>query len=228
MMNIRWLCRAAGGSALVRTCRSTGICHIANACSKSGVLPVNTCKPLATLCCMYSGCWLTLSASRPFRTRRRPSRGTVRTDRRWLATTPEGGAGRARQPRLRATLDSDVTLIRAISITSFLPGGKRLRRCWFPFGAGAGANPLSPMVVDLAPPSELIHNGNPAARRCVDESDLRRGRADGQRRIPAMQPACSLVISYSRAGRSWSVPARYGCWVAAKPPTVSPRAKSCS
>ena len=102
--------------------------------------------------------------------------------------------------RLRATLDSDVALIRAISDYIVSAGGKRLRPVLVFLSAQAlGANPLSPLVIDLAATVELIHTATLLHDDVVDESDLRRGRATANAEFGN---AASVLVGdflYSRA-----------------------------
>lgn len=79
--------------------------------------------------------------------------------------------------RLRATLDSDVSLIRSISDYIVTAGGKRLRPLLVFLAAEAlGSKASSRMAVDLAVTVELIHTATLLHDDVVDESELRRGR----------------------------------------------------
>lgn len=102
--------------------------------------------------------------------------------------------------RLRATLDSDVALVRSISDYIVSAGGKRLRPVLVFLSAQAlGANTLSPTVVDLAATVELIHTATLLHDDVVDESDLRRGRATANAEFGN---AASVLVGdflYSRA-----------------------------
>jgi len=179
---------------------TTGICHIANACSKSGCTASQYLQPLATICCMYSevvgsrsaqAVPLVPVADRPAGQSGRTAAGLQRHLKAELG---------ALDSRLRATLDSDVALIRAISDYIVSAGGKRLRPVLVFLSAQAlGANPLSPMVVDLAATVELIHTATLLHDDVVDESDLRRGRATANAEFGN---AASVLVGdflYSRA-----------------------------
>jgi octaprenyl-diphosphate synthase len=79
--------------------------------------------------------------------------------------------------RLRATLDSDVSLIRSISDYIVSAGGKRLRPILvFLCAEALGSVAKSKTAVDLAVTVELIHTATLLHDDVVDESDLRRGR----------------------------------------------------
>ena len=79
--------------------------------------------------------------------------------------------------RLRATLDSDVTLIRSIAEYIVSAGGKRLRPVLVFLTAQAlGADATEARVVDLAATIELVHTATLLHDDVVDESELRRGR----------------------------------------------------
>jgi octaprenyl-diphosphate synthase len=80
--------------------------------------------------------------------------------------------------RLKATLDSEVVLIRSISEYIVSAGGKRLRPVLVFLTAQAlGGDAKSALCVDLAATVELIHTATLLHDDVVDESDLRRGRA---------------------------------------------------
>jgi octaprenyl-diphosphate synthase len=79
--------------------------------------------------------------------------------------------------RLRATLESEVVLIRSISDYIVSAGGKRLRPVLvFLTTQALGADATSALTVDLAATVELIHTATLLHDDVVDESDLRRGR----------------------------------------------------
>jgi octaprenyl-diphosphate synthase len=79
--------------------------------------------------------------------------------------------------RLRATLDSDVVLIRSIADYIVSAGGKRLRPLLVFLTYNALKNRASDHIaVDLAVTVELIHTATLLHDDVVDESDLRRGR----------------------------------------------------
>jgi octaprenyl-diphosphate synthase len=79
--------------------------------------------------------------------------------------------------RLRATLDSDVSLIRSISEYIVSAGGKRLRPTLVFLTHKALKNgAIEDVAVDLAATIELIHTATLLHDDVVDESDLRRGR----------------------------------------------------
>ena len=79
--------------------------------------------------------------------------------------------------KLRASLDSDVALVRSIAEYIVTGGGKRLRPLIVFLSALAlGADTKSTLVVDLAATVELIHTATLLHDDVVDESALRRGR----------------------------------------------------
>lgn len=79
--------------------------------------------------------------------------------------------------RLRATLDSDVPLIRSISEYIVNAGGKRLRPLLVFLATEAlGNKDFHKTAIDLAVTVELIHTATLLHDDVVDESDLRRGR----------------------------------------------------
>lgn len=79
--------------------------------------------------------------------------------------------------RLRATLESDVSLIRLIADYIVSAGGKRLRPVLVFLCAEALSNRgFSDTTVSLAATVELIHTATLLHDDVVDESDLRRGR----------------------------------------------------
>jgi octaprenyl-diphosphate synthase len=79
--------------------------------------------------------------------------------------------------RLRATLDSDVPLIRSISDYIVTAGGKRLRPLLVFLATEAlGSRASNRVTVDLAVTVELIHTATLLHDDVVDESELRRGR----------------------------------------------------
>ena len=102
--------------------------------------------------------------------------------------------------KLRASLDSDVTLVRSISEYIVSGGGKRLRPLLVFISAQAlGADPKSALVVDLAATVELIHTATLLHDDVVDESALRRGRATANAEFGN---AASVLVGdflYSRA-----------------------------
>ena len=107
---------------------------------------------------------------------------------------------RALDARLRATLDSDVTLVRSIADYIVSAGGKRLRPVLvFLAAQAAGGNALAPTTVDLAATVELIHTATLLHDDVVDESALRRGRATANAEFGN---AASVLVGdflYSRA-----------------------------
>lgn len=102
--------------------------------------------------------------------------------------------------RLKATLASDVTLVRSIADYIVSAGGKRLRPLLVFLSAQAlGADSTAPEVVDLAVTVELIHTATLLHDDVVDESDLRRGRATANAEFGN---AASVLVGdflYSRA-----------------------------
>ena len=102
--------------------------------------------------------------------------------------------------KLRASLDSNVTLVRSISEYIVSGGGKRLRPLLVFISAQAlGADPKSALVVDLAATVELIHTATLLHDDVVDESALRRGRATANAEFGN---AASVLVGdflYSRA-----------------------------
>ena len=102
--------------------------------------------------------------------------------------------------KLRASLDSDVALVRSISEYIVSGGGKRLRPLLVFISAQAlGADTRSELVVDLAATVELIHTATLLHDDVVDESALRRGRATANAEFGN---AASVLVGdflYSRA-----------------------------
>ena len=101
---------------------------------------------------------------------------------------------------LRASLDSDVALVRSISEYIVTGGGKRLRPLLVFLSAQAlGADTKSSLVIDLAATVELIHTATLLHDDVVDESALRRGRATANAEFGN---AASVLVGdflYSRA-----------------------------
>ena len=101
---------------------------------------------------------------------------------------------------LRASLDSDVALVRSISEYIVTGGGKRLRPLLVFLSAQAlGADTKSALVIDLAATVELIHTATLLHDDVVDESALRRGRATANAEFGN---AASVLVGdflYSRA-----------------------------
>jgi octaprenyl-diphosphate synthase len=84
---------------------------------------------------------------------------------------------RALDQRLRATLDSDVSLIRSISEYIVSAGGKRLRPILvFLCHEALSGEANSETAISLAATVELIHTATLLHDDVVDESELRRGR----------------------------------------------------
>lgn len=102
--------------------------------------------------------------------------------------------------RLRATLASEVSLVRSIADYIVSAGGKRLRPLLVFLSAQAlGADSTASEVVDLAVTVELIHTATLLHDDVVDESDLRRGRATANAEFGN---AASVLVGdflYSRA-----------------------------
>ena len=102
--------------------------------------------------------------------------------------------------KLRASLDSDVALVRSISEYIVTGGGKRLRPLLVFLSAQAlDADTKSALVVDLAATVELIHTATLLHDDVVDESALRRGRATANAEFGN---AASVLVGdflYSRA-----------------------------
>ena len=101
---------------------------------------------------------------------------------------------------LRASLDSDVALVRSISEYIVTGGGKRLRPLLVFLSAQAlGADTKSALMIDLAATVELIHTATLLHDDVVDESALRRGRATANAEFGN---AASVLVGdflYSRA-----------------------------
>lgn len=105
--------------------------------------------------------------------------------------------------RLRATLASDVSLVQSIADYIVTGGGKRLRPILvFLSAKAAGADSLSPAVVDLAATVELIHTATLLHDDVVDESSLRRGRATAN---AAFGNAASVLVGDFLYSRSFQV-----------------------
>jgi octaprenyl-diphosphate synthase len=102
--------------------------------------------------------------------------------------------------KLRASLDSDVELVRSISEYIVSGGGKRLRPMLvFLSAQSLGADTQNSLVVDLAATVELIHTATLLHDDVVDESALRRGRATANAQFGN---AASVLVGdflYSRA-----------------------------